>query len=108
LEIDGSYQAGPIPKGDRSSARNGTLFNCQCLPHKIIAEVLDKMGDYKGALRELSAAPIEQEMSGFYGLAIDTKFIYFYLLAKSGDTSIKSRLDEIPDDYRHITMGGNF
>jgi hypothetical protein len=86
----------------------GSLFYCQCLPRKIIAEVLDKTGDDQGALRELSAAPIEQELEEFYGIAIDTKFLYFYLQAKIGDHSILNRLAEIPDDYRHITMGGKF
>ncbi|MDR3407064.1 MAG: hypothetical protein P4L68_01035 [Methylovirgula sp.] len=88
--------------------KDGTLFNSQCLPLKIIAEVLERMGDDQGALRELSMAPIEQEMEDFYGLAIDTKFLYFYLLAKIGDRSVLNRLSEIPDDYRHITMGGKF
>jgi hypothetical protein len=84
------------------------LFNSQCLPRKIIAEILDKMGDDQSALKELSGAPIDQEMERFYGLAIDAKFFYFYLLAKTGDRSILDRLSEIPDDYRHITMGGKF
>ena len=87
---------------------DGELFHCQCLAHKIIAEVLDKIGDDRGALQELSDAPIEQEMEDFYGIAIDTKFLYFYLLAKTGDRSVLNRLSEIPDDYRHITMGGKF
>lgn len=84
------------------------LFYCQCLPHKMIAEILDKTGDDHDALRELSTAPIEQEMEEFYGIAIDTKFLYFYLLAKSGDRSILSRLSELPNDYRHVTMDGKF
>jgi thioredoxin-like negative regulator of GroEL len=88
--------------------KDGELFNCQCLPRKIIAEVLDKTGDDQGALQELRAAPIEQDMKDHYGLAIDTKFLYFYLLAKTGDRSVLNRLSEIPDDYRHITMGGKF
>ena len=87
---------------------DSALFYCQCLPHKIIAEVLDKAGDDQGALRELSAAPIEQEMEEFYGIAIDTKFLYFYLLAKAGDRSVVNKLSEIPNDYRHITMDGKF
>jgi hypothetical protein len=41
-------------------------------------------------------------MEKFCGLAIDAKFFYFYLLAKSGDQSVKSRLSEIPDDYPDI------
>ncbi len=88
--------------------KDGALFNSQCLPLKIIAEILDKIGDDQGALRELSGAPIEQEMEDFYGLAIDTKFLYFYLLAKTGDRSVRNKLSEIPDDYRHITMSGKF
>ncbi len=88
--------------------KGGKLFNSQCLPYKIIAEVLDKIGDDQGALRELSDAPIDQEMERFYGLAIDAKFFYFYLLAKTGDRSVLNRLSEIPDDYRHIAMGGKF
>jgi thioredoxin-like negative regulator of GroEL len=87
---------------------NVALFNSQCLPHKMIAEVLSKIGDDKGALDELSTAPIEQELKKFYGIAIDAKFLYFYLLAKTGDRSVLNRLSEIPDDYRHIAMGGKF
>ncbi len=56
----------------------------------------------------MKQAPFEEEMEDFYGLAIDAKFLYFYLLARSGDRSIKDRLSEIPDDYRHITMDGKF
>jgi hypothetical protein len=47
-------------------------------------------------------------MEDFYGLAIDAKFFYFYILAKNGDKSIANRLPEIPDDYRHITKDGKF
>jgi tetratricopeptide (TPR) repeat protein len=87
---------------------NANLFNSQSLVQHELACILIKLGRDLEALDELSKAPIEEEMDSFYGLAIDAKFFYFYLLAKSGDTSVKNRLDEIPDDYRHITMDGKF
>lgn len=88
--------------------KSAGLFNSQCLVHLDLAYILIKLGRDKEALHELSSAPIEEEMEEYYGLAIDTKFLYFYLLAKSGNSSVKDRLAEIPDDYRHITMGGKF
>lgn len=88
--------------------RNANLFNSQSLVHLNSARYLDKLGQTKKALDELKKAPMEEEMEAYYGLAIDAKFFYFYLLAKSGDMSVKDRLSEIPDDYRHITMGGKF
>jgi tetratricopeptide (TPR) repeat protein len=88
--------------------RNANLFNSQCLVHHNLARFLLKLGRDDEALEELKKAPIEEEMEDFYGLAIDAKFSYFYLLAKRGDQSVKDRLSEIPDDYRHITMGGRF
>jgi tetratricopeptide (TPR) repeat protein len=87
---------------------NSRHFNSQCLVHQNLASFLLKLGRNKDALDELSKAPFEEEMEDFYGSAIDAKFLYFYLLAKSGDRSIKDRLSEIPDDYRHITMDGKF
>lgn len=88
--------------------RNTILFNCQSLVQHRIAEILVTLGRLQEALEELRRAPVEEEMDSFYGLAIDAKFFYFYLLAKGGDTSIKNRLNEIPDDYRHITKDGKF
>lgn len=88
--------------------KNANLFNSQSLVHLDLARYLDKVGRSQEALDELKKAPIEEEMKDYYGLAIDAKFFYFYLLAKSGDTSVKERLAEIPDDYRHIAMGGQF
>ncbi len=88
--------------------KNANLFNCQCLVHLQLACILIKLGHDQEALAELKNAPIEAEMEDYYGLAIDAKFLYLYLLAKSGDPSIKDRLAEIPDDYRHITSGGKF
>lgn len=85
-----------------------SLFNCQCLVHKQRAQILMKLGRDQEALAELSKAPIEREMGDYYGLAIDAKFLYLYLLAKGADSSVKDRLCEIPDDYRHITLGGKF
>jgi len=87
---------------------NSRHFNSQCLVHQNLACFLLKLGRNKDALDELSKAPFEEEMEDFYGLAIDAKFFYFYLLAKSGDKSVSNRLPEIPDDYRHITMDGKF
>lgn len=89
-------------------SKNAHLFNSQSLVHHKAACILDKLGRNEEALEELKKAPIEEEMESYYGLAIDAKFFYFYLLAKSGDPSVKERLSEIPDDYRHITMGGTF
>ena len=87
---------------------NASLFNCQCLLHQMIARSLDKLGRSEDALAEMKSAPIDQDMNDFYGLAMDAKFFYFYLLAKSGDQSVLNKLSEIPDDYRHITMAGKF
>ena len=84
------------------------LFNRQCLVQRKIASILNKLGRNQEALAELSKAPVEEEMEAFYALALDAKFLYFYLLAKSGDRSIRKRLDEIPDDYRHFTIDGKF
>jgi thioredoxin-like negative regulator of GroEL len=88
--------------------KNADLFDCQCLVHLQLACILIKLGRDQDALDELRKAPIEAEMEDYYGLAIDAKFLYFYLLAKIGDPSVKDRLAEIPDDYRHITSGGKF
>lgn len=88
--------------------KKASLFNCQCLVHKQRAQMLMKLGRDQEALDELRKAPIDAEMEDYYGLAIDTKFFYLYLLAKRGDASVKGRLAEIPDDYRHITMDGKF
>lgn len=88
--------------------KSAGLFNSQCLAHLDLAYILIKLGREQEALEELSRAPIEEEMQNYYGLAIDAKFLYFYLLAKNGDQSVKGRLSEIPDDYRHITMDGKF
>lgn len=88
--------------------RSAQFFDCQCLVHHEAASLLVKLGRNQEALAELEQAPIEAEMGEYYGLAIDAKFFYLYLLAKSGDPSVKDRLCEIPDDYRHITMDGKF
>lgn len=85
---------------------SASLFNSQCLVHQQRARMLLKLGRDREALDELREAPIEEEMADHYGLAIDAKFFYLYLLAKSGDPSVRVRLSEIPDDYRHITMDG--
>jgi len=87
---------------------NAASCNSQCLVQQELANLLIRLRRDREALFELSQAPFEDEMEDFYGLAIDAKFLYFYLLAKSGDRSIKDRLSEIPDDYRHITMDGKF
>jgi hypothetical protein len=88
--------------------KNANLFNCQSLLHHELARILVKIGHDQDAIDELKRTPIEEEMEDFYGLAIDAKFFYFYLLAKSGDPSVKDRLSEIPDGYRYIAMGGTF
>lgn len=88
--------------------KNANLFNSQSLVQLELARILVKLGRDQEALDELGIAPIEEEMEKFYGLAIDAKFFYFYLLAKSGDRSVQDRLSEIPDDYRHIAIGGKF
>lgn len=88
--------------------RNASLFNSRCHVQLECALCLEKLGRDQEALAELAAAPVEEEMQSFYAFAIDAKFLYFYLLAKSGEASVAHRLDEIPDDYRHITMDGKF
>lgn len=88
--------------------KNAELFNSRSLVCLSLACILVKLERDREALDELSRAPIEEEMEDYYGLAIDAKFLYFYLLAKGGDSSVKSRLAEIPDDYRHVTMDGKF
>jgi tetratricopeptide (TPR) repeat protein len=88
--------------------RNADLFNSQCRVHLERALCFEKLGRKEEALAELAAAPIESEMESFYAFAIDAKFLYFYLLAESGDASVAKRLGEIPDDYRHITIDGKF
>ena len=87
---------------------NASRFNSQSSVHHELASFLVKLGHEQDALEELKKAPIEEEMGEFYGLAIDAKFFLLYLLAKNGDRSVRDRLNEIPDDYRHITMGGKF
>lgn len=88
--------------------KNAARFNCQCLVHLDLAYILLKLGRDQEALEDLGRAPIEEEMEEYYGLAIDAKFLYFYLLAKAGNPSVRDRLAEIPDDYRHITVDGKF
>lgn len=84
------------------------LLGSQSLVQRRIAAILHKLGRDQDALVELGKAPIEEEMQEFYGLALDAKFLYFYLLAKSGDQSVRERLSEIPDDYRHFTLDSEF
>lgn len=88
--------------------KNADVFNSQSSVQHELACLLLKLGRDQEALDELSKAPFEAEMKSFYGLAIDAKFFYLYLLAKTGDQSVRGRLSEIPDDYRHITMDGKF
>lgn len=87
---------------------NTGLANSMSLWSHQIACLLVKLDRDKDAVDELSKAPIEEEMKDHYGLAIDAKFFYLYLLAKNGDPSVRDRLVEIPDDYRYITMEGQF
>jgi hypothetical protein len=88
--------------------KNAGLFNSQSLVRHEMARILVKIGRDQDAIDELKRTPIEEEMEDFYGLAIDAKFFYLYLLAKGGDPSVKDRLSEIPDDYRYIAIGGTF
>ena len=88
--------------------KSADLFSCQSLVRHNLARFLSKLGRDREALDELKDAPIEEEMEAFHALAIDAKFFYLYLLAKTGDASVRSGLSAIPDDYRHITLGGKF
>ena len=83
-------------------------FNCQSWVHHKCARILIELGLEKDALEELRKAPIEAEMEAFYGLAIDAKFTYLFLLARFGDPSVKERFSEIPDDYQQIAIDGTF
>ncbi|WP_158810108.1 hypothetical protein [Beijerinckia sp. L45] len=80
------------------------LFNSKCGVQQRQAALLLKLGRDQEALSALETAPFEAEMPTFYGLALDAKFSYFHLLAQQGDPSVRERLAEIPDDYRHMTM----
>ena len=84
------------------------IYDCRCYVQHKSARLLLCLGRDPEALHELSKAPFEAEMTSFYGLAIDAKFFYLYLLAKRCDPSVKERLSEIPDDYQHITMDREF
>ena len=82
------------------------VFNCRSYAQHQFARLFVLLHRDREAVDALSAAPFDDEMSAFYGLAIDAKFFYFYLLAKSGDPSVKRRLSEIPDDYEYIMADG--
>ena len=66
------------------------------------------LGHDQAAVDELGGEPFEAEMSWFYGLAIDAKSFYLYLLAKQGDPSVRIAWAKFPMHYRHITMDGTF
>ena len=83
-------------------------YNSQSLAQHQFARVLLKLGRDQEAVDELSKAPFEAEMTSFYGLATDAKFLYLYLLAKQGDPSVRERLNEIPDDYEYVTTDVEF
>ena len=85
----------------------GHLYNSQSLAQHDTAHVLLKLGCEQDALNVLSKAPYETEMTSFPLLAMDAKFFHLLLLAKGGDSSVKARLGEIPDDYLHVTMDGD-
>ncbi len=87
---------------------NANIYNSQSYVQHQSARLLLLLGRDKEALNELSKAPFDTEMTSHYGLAIDAKFFYFYLLAKNGDTSVEARLSEIPDDYQYVTKNGQF
>ena len=87
---------------------NAAIYDCRCYVQHKSARLLLRLGRDQEALHELSKAPFEAEMTPFYGLAIDAKFFYLYLLAKQGDPAVKKRLSDIPDDYRHVTMDRDF
>ena len=85
----------------------GHFYNSQSLAQHDTAHVLHKLGREQDALDVLSKAPYETEMTSFPLLAMDAKFFHLFLLAKAGDSSVKARLGEFPDDYLHVTMDGN-
>lgn len=103
LERQGRYQEALELVRDKAQ-----LFNSQCGVKQRQAALLLKLGRNQEALTTLESAPFEAEMPTFYGLALDAKFSYFYLLAQQGDPSVRARLAEIPDDYRHMTMDIEF
>lgn len=82
--------------------------NSKCRMHHGLARLLLKLGRDQEAIDELSKAPFEAEMTSFYGLATDAKFLYLYLLAKQGDSSVRGRLNEIPGDYEYVTTDVEF
>ncbi len=87
---------------------NTAIYNSQSYVRHQSARLLLQLGRDKDALDELSKAPFEAEMTSYYGLAMDAKFCYFYLLAKHSDPLLKARLSEIPEDYQYITKNGEF
>ena len=87
---------------------NANIYNSQSYVQHQSARLLLRLGHEKEALDALSKAPFDSEMKSFYGLAIDAKFLYVYLLAKHGDRSAEMRLPEIPDDYQYVTKNGEF
>ena len=85
----------------------GHLYNSQSLAQHDLARVLIKLGREKEALVVMNGGGYEAEMTSFPILAMDAKFFHVTLLAKSGDPSARDRLDEIPDDYLHVTADGD-
>ena len=88
--------------------RNATIYNSQSYVQHQSARLLLQLGRDQDALDELSKAPFEAEMMSHYGLAIDAKFFYVYLLARHGDPSAKAIIPSISDDYQYITKNGEF
>lgn len=81
-------------------------FSCKTMVHADIAENLRRLGRDLEAIDELKRAPMDEEMERYHALVVDAKYLLAHLLATNRLDVEPSLLDEIPDNYVHITSRG--
>jgi len=71
-----------------------------------IAENLRHLGRDMDAIEELKNAPMAEEWERYRPLVVDAKYLLAHLLARNGLEVEQALLDEIPENYIHITDRG--
>lgn len=93
---------------DAIDVLRGIQSDCRCRAtvSKHIAENLRRLGRDMEAIEELKNAPLAEERERFSGLVLDAKYVLAHLLASNGLEVEKAILDDIPNNYVHITDRG--
>lgn len=107
FRVDALKRQGRYSEALQILGEKGHLYNSQSLAQHDQARVLLKLGLVQEALNVMNGAAYEVEMASNPILAMDAKFFHVTLLAASGDPSARDRLNEIPDDYLHVTADGD-